>query len=131
MATAALIETPAVYPSNGAIDIPSMPIVVSDSAINKLRAQMAEEGSDNLYLRIWVGGGGCAGFQYGFCFEESAAKDDRLLVKDGIRIVIDPLSLPYLTGVEIDYRDDLKGARFVVKNPNARTTCGCGNSFSP
>ncbi len=106
------------------------PVTVSANALEKMRALMAEEGPGLLYLRIWVGGGGCAGFEYGFCFEGATEPGDRIIDKDGMRIVIDPLSLPYLTGVDIDYRDDLKGARFVVRNPNARTTCGCGNSFS-
>ena len=106
------------------------PITVSPGALEKMRALMDEEGSDGLFLRIWVSGGGCAGFQYGFCFEQTAEPGDRIIEKDGVRVAIDPLSLPYLTGVGIDYRDDLKGARFIVKNPNARTTCGCGNSFS-
>ncbi|MHB8253825.1 MAG: iron-sulfur cluster insertion protein ErpA [Acidiferrobacter sp.] len=105
-------------------------MTVSNAAMDKMRALMSEEGPGELYLRIWVSGGGCAGFQYGFCFEPSRDPDDTLIEKSGVRVVIDPLSLPYLTGVDIDYRDDLKGARFVVKNPNARTTCGCGNSFS-
>ena len=130
MAKAAVTKVPRVDPGPKAPDIACEPLSISDNAINKMRVMMAEEGPLDLYLRIWVGGGGCAGFQYGFCFEDSAAKDDRLIEKLGIRIVIDPLSLPYLTGVDIDYREDLKGARFVVKNPNARTTCGCGNSFS-
>ncbi|HUW98761.1 MAG TPA: iron-sulfur cluster insertion protein ErpA [Acidiferrobacter sp.] len=131
MASAALIEMPESYQSDESTDIPSPPIVVSDGAMIKLRALMTEAGPDRLYLRIWVGGGGCAGFQYGFCFEGSAVEDDRLIEKDGVKMVIDPLSLPYLAGVEIDYRDDIKGARFVIKNPNARTICGCGNSFAP
>lgn len=106
------------------------PVTVSANALEKMRALMTDEGSGALYLRIWVGGGGCAGFEYGFCFEGATEAGDRIIEKDGVRLVIDPLSLPYLTGVDIDYRDDLKGARFVVKNPNARSTCGCGNSFS-
>ncbi len=106
------------------------PITVSTDALRKMRTLMAEEGLGEVYLRIWVGGGGCAGFQYGFCFEGTTEPGDRVIDKDGVRVVIDPLSLPYLMGVDIDYRDDLKGARFVVKNPNARSTCGCGNSFS-
>lgn len=77
-----------------------------------------------------MSGGGCAGLQYGFCFEGTTEPLDRVIEKDGVRLLIDPLSLPYLMGADIDYRDDLKGARFIVKNPNARTTCGCGNSFS-
>ena len=106
------------------------PLTVSANALEKMRTLMADEGPGTLYLRIWVGGGGCAGFEYGFCFEGATEPGDRIIDKDGVRVVIDPLSLPYLTGVDIDYRDDLQGARFIVKNPNARSTCGCGNSFS-
>ncbi len=130
MAQAAFKEIPTPTEEMGPIGGTDDPITVSASAMDKMRALMADEGPGELYLRIWVGGGGCAGFQYGFCFEKAIEAGDRIIDKGGVRVVIDPLSLPYLTGVDIDYRDDLKGARFVVKNPNARTTCGCGNSFS-
>ena len=106
-------------------------VTVSAAALKKMRALMDEEGPGPHFLRIWVSGGGCAGFQYGFCFGQASEPGDRIIEKSGGRVVIDPLSLPYLASVTIDYRDDLKGARFIVKNPNARTTCGCGNSFSP
>ena len=130
MTRTALKEIAAPIEAMGMVGGIEDPITVSASALEKMRALMDEEGQGPLYLRIWVGGGGCAGFQYGFCFERTTEPGDRVIEKDGVRVVIDPLSLPYLTGVDIDYRDDLKGARFVVKNPNARTTCGCGNSFS-
>ncbi|AWP24441.1 iron-sulfur cluster insertion protein ErpA [Acidiferrobacter sp. SPIII_3] len=130
MTRTALKEIAAPIEATGAVGGIEDPITVSASALEKMRALMGEEGQSPLYLRIWVGGGGCAGFQYGFCFEGATEPGDRVIEKDGVQVVIDPLSLPYLTGVEIDYRDDLKGARFIVKNPNARTTCGCGNSFS-
>ncbi|WP_298139744.1 iron-sulfur cluster insertion protein ErpA [Acidiferrobacter sp.] len=116
----------AIDPAEEASDL----ITVSVSAMAKMRALKAAEGPGGLFLRIWVGGGGCAGFQYGFCFEGEVEPGDRIIDKGEVQVIIDPLSLPYLTGVAIDYREDLKGARFVVKNPNARTTCGCGNSFS-
>jgi len=106
------------------------PVTLSVSAINRMRALMAQEGPEELYLRVWVDGGGCAGLQYGFCFEGDTEPGDRVIDKNGVYVIIDPLSLPYLTGIHIDYREDCKGARFVIKNANARTTCGCGKSFS-
>jgi len=109
---------------------PPAPIVFSDGAAAKVKALITEEGNPNLQLRIFVAGGGCSGFQYGFSFDEATTDDDTVIEKLGVRVLIDPLSLQYLLGAEIDYQEGLDGARFVIKNPNASTTCGCGSSFS-
>ena len=106
------------------------PIFFSDNAAFKVRDLIAEEGNPNLQLRIYVSGGGCSGFQYGFAFEETAGADDTMLEKHGVRVLIDPISLPYLAGAEVDFEDGLDGSRFVIRNPNAKRTCGCGSSFS-
>ena len=95
-----------------------------------MRALVAEESNDELKLRVFVTGGGCSGFQYGFTFDELVAEDDTLVEKEGVAVLIDPMSFQYLAGSEVDYTDGLEGSRFVVKNPNATTTCGCGSSFS-
>jgi iron-sulfur cluster insertion protein len=91
---------------------------------------IVEEGNDNLKLRVFVQGGGCSGFQYGFTFDEEVSEDDTSMTRNGVTLLIDAMSYPYLVGAEIDYKDDLDGAQFVIKNPNASTTCGCGSSFS-
>jgi iron-sulfur cluster insertion protein len=104
-------------------------LVLSDSAIARIRELMAEDGAD-LKLRVFVSGGGCSGFQYGFAFEEEAAADDTLIEKGGVSLVVDPMSYQYLVGAEIDYKNDLQGEQFIIRNPNAVTTCGCGSSFS-
>ncbi|HLF97349.1 MAG TPA: iron-sulfur cluster insertion protein ErpA [Methylococcaceae bacterium] len=106
------------------------PIVFTDAAASKVSELIAEEGNDQLKLRVYVSGGGCSGFQYGFTFDEEVAEDDTTVVKNGVTVLIDAMSIQYLTGAEIDYKDDLSGAQFVIKNPNAKTTCGCGSSFS-
>lgn len=106
------------------------PISLSESAVSKVRELITEEGNVNLKLRIYVSGGGCAGFQYGFAFEESAGSDDVVIEKPGVRVLIDPVSLQYLSGAEVDFQDNVEGARFVIKNPNAKSTCGCGSSFT-
>lgn len=111
------------------IEIP-VPINFTDNAVNKVKDLIAEEGTPDLKLRVFVSGGGCSGFQYGFTFEETVNEDDTQVVKDSVTLLIDPMSLQYLTGAEIDYQDDVKGSQFVIKNPNATTTCGCGSSFS-
>lgn len=116
--------------STDVIDSTAFPLLLTEHAAEKIRALLAEEGRDDLKLRIFVSGGGCSGFQYGFTFEETADDDDTALVKLGVNLLIDPLSFQYLTGAEIDYQEGLDGARFVIKNPNAKTTCGCGSSFS-
>ncbi len=108
----------------------SVPIQITDNAAAKVSDLLAEEGRTDLRLRIFVNGGGCSGFQYGFTFDESTGEGDMLFEKNGVGFLIDPLSFQYLMGAEIDYQDGLDGARFVIKNPNAKTTCGCGSSFS-
>ncbi len=108
----------------------SVPILITDDAAAKVGDLLAEEGRADLRLRIFVSGGGCSGFQYGFTFDESTGEGDILLEKNGVGFLIDPMSFQYLTGAEIDYQEGLDGSRFVIKNPNAKTTCGCGSSFS-
>ena len=112
--------------------VPDMPtaLAFTDSAANKVKELIAEEQNPALMLRVFVSGGGCSGFQYGFTFEENAAEDDTRITKEGVTMLIDPLSFQYLAGAEIDYQEGLNGAQFVIKNPNAKTTCGCGSSFS-
>jgi iron-sulfur cluster insertion protein len=102
----------------------------SDSAAGKVKALIDEEGNEKLNLRVFVTGGGCSGFEYGFTFDEDVEEEDTLISKSGVSLLIDPLSYQYLVGSVIDYQEDLQGSRFVVRNPNAATTCGCGNSFS-
>lgn len=106
------------------------PLLFTDSAANKVRELIQEEGNPELKLRVFVTGGGCSGFQYGFTFEESANEDDTALEKGGVTLLIDPMSYQYLVGAEIDYSEGLQGSQFVIKNPNATSTCGCGSSFS-
>ena len=106
------------------------PIVFTDAAANKVREMIADEGNDALKLRVYVSGGGCSGFQYGFAFDEALGADDTVVEKSGVSLLIDPMSFQYLAGAEIDYQEGLEGARFVIKNPNAASTCGCGSSFS-
>jgi len=89
-----------------------------------------DEGNDNLKLRVYITGGGCSGFQYGFTFDENKAEDDTFVEKDNVTLLVDSMSIQYLIGAKIDYLEDLQGARFVIENPNATTTCGCGSSFS-
>jgi iron-sulfur cluster insertion protein len=103
---------------------------VTERAASKVRALIEDEGNPRLKLRVFVTGGGCSGFQYGFSFEEAVEDDDTVIEKDGVGVVVDALSYPYLVGSEIDYTEGLEGSRFVVKNPNATATCGCGSSFS-
>jgi iron-sulfur cluster insertion protein len=105
-------------------------IVFSDSAAQKVAGLIQEEGNDNLKLRVYISGGGCSGFQYGFTFDEEVNDDDTLIEKGGVTVLIDSLSVQYLVGAEIDYKEDVSGAQFVIRNPNATTTCGCGSSFS-
>jgi iron-sulfur cluster insertion protein len=106
------------------------PIVFSDSAAAKVAQLIEEEGNPDLKLRVFVQGGGCSGFQYGFTFDEITNEDDTVMDKNGVQLLIDAMSYQYLVGAEIDYKDDLEGAQFVIKNPNAQSTCGCGSSFS-
>ena len=108
----------------------AMPFVFTDSAAAKVRDLIEEEGNLDLKLRVFVTGGGCAGFQYGFTFDETANEDDTLMEKNGVTLLVDPMSYQYLVGAEIDYSEGLEGSQFVIKNPNATSTCGCGSSFS-
>ena len=110
-------------------EMPS-PIVFTDSAAGKVADLIAEEGNPDLKLRVFVQGGGCSGFQYGFTFDEEVAEDDTTMEKNGVQLLIDPMSYQYLVGAEIDYTDGLEGSQFVIRNPNASSTCGCGSSFS-
>jgi iron-sulfur cluster insertion protein len=110
-------------------DLP-MPLLFTDNAANKVRDLIQEEGNPELKLRVFVTGGGCSGFQYGFTFDEVANADDAVMEKNGVTLLIDPMSYQYLVGAEIDYSEGLEGSQFVIKNPNATSTCGCGSSFS-
>jgi iron-sulfur cluster insertion protein len=103
---------------------------VTESAANKVRSLIEEEGNDALKLRVFITGGGCSGFQYGFTFDETVNEGDTAVEKNGVTFLVDPMSVQYLSGAEIDYKEDLQGAQFVIRNPNATTTCGCGSSFS-
>lgn len=114
---------------SGAESFVPTPLLLSDSACRRLEALIAEEGNDRLKLRVYVTGGGCSGFQYGFDFAEDVAEDDTLIPFGNIALVVDPLSYQYLVGSTVDYEEGLAGARFLVQNPNATTTCGCGASF--
>jgi len=106
------------------------PLNITLSAVNKVKTLVEDEANDELMLRVFVTGGGCAGFQYGFTFDESIADDDTLMSKDGVRFVIDSLSVQYLGGSTVDYTEGLEGSRFIIENPGASTTCGCGSSFA-
>lgn len=110
--------------------VDSAPLLFSDAAAGKVRELMDEEQREGLKLRVFVTGGGCSGFQYGFTFAEQVEEDDTRVEKAGVMLLVDPVSVQYLTGAEIDYKEDVEGAQFVIRNPNATTTCGCGNSFS-
>ena len=103
---------------------------LSDNAANKIRQLVLEEQNPDLKLRVYIIGGGCSGFQYGFAFEEETEEGDFVIDKDGVVMMVDPMSFPYLIGSMVDYKEDLQGSRFVIENPNAKTTCGCGSSFS-
>lgn len=106
------------------------PLQVTPKAVAKVSALVEEEGNAELKLRVFVTGGGCSGFQYGFSFDEQVSEDDTQVVKDGVTVLVDPLSFQYLAGSEVDYEEGLEGSRFLVRNPNATATCGCGASFS-
>lgn len=106
------------------------PLVFTDNAANKVKELIEEEGNPGLKLRVFVTGGGCSGFQYGFTFDEEVADDDTTMEKNGVTLLIDPMSYQYLVGAEIDYSEGLEGSQFVIRNPNATSTCGCGSSFS-
>ncbi|SJM95030.1 iron-sulfur cluster insertion protein ErpA [Crenothrix polyspora] len=106
------------------------PIIFTDSAAAKVRELIVEEGNDDLKLRVYVSGGGCSGFQYGFTFDEEVNEDDTRVINGGVTVLIDSMSIQYLTGAQVDYKEDVSGAQFVIRNPSAKTTCGCGSSFS-
>ncbi|MDH3695357.1 MAG: iron-sulfur cluster insertion protein ErpA [Gammaproteobacteria bacterium] len=105
------------------------PLNFTDSAASRVRELIAQKDNPDLMLRVYVQGGGCSGFQYGFQFDESQNDDDMSIEKDGVTLLVDSISFQYLMGAEVDFKDDLQGTRFTVSNPNASTTCGCGSSF--
>lgn len=107
-----------------------IPLVFTEDAAAKVKQLIEEEGNDSLKLRVFVSGGGCSGFEYGFTFDETINEDDLVAEKNGVKLLVDPMSLQYLIGAEIDYQENLQGAQFVIKNPSATSTCGCGSSFS-
>lgn len=106
------------------------PLVFTDAAAVKVKSLMEEEGNDALKLRVFVTGGGCSGFQYGFTFDENIQDGDTQIENGGVTLLVDPMSFQYLVGAEVDYKEGLEGSQFVIRNPNATTTCGCGSSFS-
>lgn len=108
----------------------ALPLQFTDSAASKVKNLIADEDNPNLKLRVYITGGGCSGFQYGFTFDDKVNEDDFTIEKQGVALVVDPMSLQYLVGGSIDYSEGLEGSRFIVTNPNAKTTCGCGSSFS-
>lgn len=105
-------------------------IIFTDGAAKKVKGLIVEEKNDNLKLRVYITGGGCSGFSYGFSFDEKYKEGDSTVKKDGVELVVDPMSYQYLAGATVDYLEDLQGSRFIIHNPNATTTCGCGSSFS-
>lgn len=106
------------------------PLLFTQAAAAKVRELVREEGNEALKLRVYIQGGGCSGFQYGFEFDEQQAEDDLAIATDGVTLLVDPLSLQYLMGAQVDYSESLHGAQFVIRNPNAKSTCGCGSSFT-
>ncbi len=109
---------------------PPPPVVFTDAAASKVGELIEEEQNPELKLRVFISGGGCSGFQYGFTFDENIEDGDSQVENQGVTLVIDPMSVQYLVGAEIDYKEDLQGAQFIIRNPNAKTTCGCGQSFT-
>jgi len=116
--------------STGSIAPPPPSVVFTDAAAMKVGELIAEEDNPNLKLRVFISGGGCSGFQYGFTFDEDIEDGDSQVENQGVMLLIDPMSVQYLMGAEIDYKEDLQGAQFIIRNPNAQTTCGCGSSFT-
>lgn len=114
---------------NAVTEMPA-PLGFTESAANKVKELIEEEGNPGLKLRVFVTGGGCSGFQYGFTFDEEVNEDDTAMEKNGVTLLIDPMSYQYLVGAEIDFTEGLEGSQFVIRNPNATSTCGCGSSFS-
>lgn len=108
----------------------AFPVTFSESAVTKIKDLLSEENNPGLKLRVFVAGGGCSGFQYGFTFDEAQEEDDMVLDKEGITVLVDAMSLQYLDGAEVDYQERLEGSQFVISNPNVTSTCGCGSSFS-
>ncbi len=106
------------------------PLQFTDAAVTKVKQLIDEEGNADLMLRVFISGGGCSGFQYGFTFDDNISEGDAVIERGNVKLLIDPMSVQYLTGAEIDYTEGLEGAQFVIRNPNAATTCGCGSSFS-
>jgi len=109
---------------------PPPPISFTDDAASKVMQLIIEEENNNLKLRVFISGGGCSGFQYGFTFDELVNEDDTVIEKNGVKLLVDPMSFQYLIGAQIDYQENLNGAQFIIKNPGAASTCGCGSSFS-
>ena len=109
---------------------PDTPLLFTDSAASKVKQLIEEEGNDKLNLRVFISGGGCSGFQYGFTFDESVNEDDTVIEKNSVKLLVDAMSFQYLIGAEIDYQENPQGAQFIIKNPGATSTCGCGSSFS-
>ncbi len=118
-------DTPTIGPTGA-----PAPIIFTDAAAGKVSELIKEEDNPDLKLRVFIAGGGCSGFQYGFTFDEKIEDGDSTVENGGVTLVVDPMSFQYLMGAEIDYKEDLQGAQFVIRNPNAATTCGCGSSFS-
>ena len=114
---------------NAATEMPD-PLVFTNAAATKVKGLIEEEDNPNLMLRVFISGGGCSGFQYGFTFDENLNDGDTMVENCGVKLLVDPMSVQYLMGAEIDYTEGLEGAQFVIRNPNASTTCGCGSSFS-
>ena len=111
-------------------EVVALPLQFTDAAATKVKNLIADEENPALKLRVYITGGGCSGFQYGFTFDEISNDDDMIVEKGGVQLLIDAMSFQYLTGAEIDYKEDLTGSQFVIRNPNASSTCGCGSSFS-
>ena len=105
-------------------------LILTDSAAHKVQTLIDDEGDDSLMLRVFISGGGCSGFQYGFTFDQEEGDGDTVVINGGVKLLVDPMSVQYLMGAEIDYTESISGSQFVIKNPNATTTCGCGSSFS-
>lgn len=113
------------------LGISPSPLIFTDAAVAKARELIAEQKNPMLNLRVYIEGGGCSGFQYGFSFDEIIAEDDLIIERDGVKLLVDESSIQFLEGAQIDYVDELSGAQFVINNPNAKTSCGCGSSFEP
>ena len=119
----------AITETNSINEMP-VPLIFTDSAASKVKKLIEEEGNNDLKLRVFVSGGGCSGFKYGFTFDELINEDDTVMEKNGVKLLVDPMSFQYLAGSEIDYQENIQGAQFIIKNPGATSTCGCGSSFS-